>query len=166
MAVAVSTIYFQTPTIPSIHLPTPTHPTTHPHAPPPPPTPPASYSPPALPSSPSRSYRTHTHSHSAHSQHPHHPTPLTPPLPQPPLRLLLTAGTAFFALSWFLRAFGYALSGPYESVLLSGIVVMGAALFVLNRGCKFSLFKPAEEMVYIMLDEESRTKASAVIVIR
>lgn len=29
---------------------------------------------------------------------------------------------------------------------------------VFSRGAKFSLFKPAEEMVYIGLDDESRTK--------
>lgn len=32
-----------------------------------------------------------------------------------------------------------------------------------SRGAKFSLFKPAEEMVYIGLDDESRTKGKAAI---
>lgn len=31
------------------------------------------------------------------------------------------------------------------------------------KGAKFSMFKPAEEMVYIGLDEESRTKGKAAI---
>jgi AAA family ATP:ADP antiporter len=37
----------------------------------------------------------------------------------------------------------------------------GALLYVIERAAKFSLFKPAEEMVYITLNEESRTKARA-----
>ena len=31
------------------------------------------------------------------------------------------------------------------------------------KGAKFSMFKPAEEMVYIGLDEQSRTKGKAAI---
>jgi AAA family ATP:ADP antiporter len=38
------------------------------------------------------------------------------------------------------------------------VVVAGALLQIFSRGAKFSLFKPAEEMVYIGLDDESRTK--------
>lgn len=34
---------------------------------------------------------------------------------------------------------------------------------VFAKGAKFSMFKPAEEMVYIGLDEESRTKGKAAI---
>ena len=34
---------------------------------------------------------------------------------------------------------------------------------VFGKGAKFSMFKPAEEMVYIGLDEESRTKGKAAI---
>ena len=34
---------------------------------------------------------------------------------------------------------------------------------VFGRGAKFSMFKPAEEMVYIGLDSESRTKGKAAI---
>ena len=36
-------------------------------------------------------------------------------------------------------------------------------LQVFAKGAKFSMFKPAEEMVYIGLDEESRTKGKAAI---
>ena len=39
----------------------------------------------------------------------------------------------------------------------------GAALYVFSKSAKFSLFKPAEEMVYISLDEEGRTKGKAAI---
>ena len=48
-------------------------------------------------------------------------------------------------------------------VSLRGLVLAGAALQVFSRGAKFSLFKPAEEMVYIGLDDESRTKGKAAI---
>ena len=34
----------------------------------------------------------------------------------------------------------------------------GALLYVFSKSAKFSLFKPAEEMVYISMDEEGRTK--------
>ena len=34
---------------------------------------------------------------------------------------------------------------------------------VFGKGAKFSLYKPAEEMVYISLDSESRTKGKAAI---
>lgn len=34
---------------------------------------------------------------------------------------------------------------------------------VFAKGAKFSMFKPAEEMVYIGLDEQSRTKGKAAI---
>ncbi len=40
---------------------------------------------------------------------------------------------------------------------------MGALLYVFSKGAKFSLFKPAEEMVYITMDEEGRTKGKAAI---
>ena len=43
-------------------------------------------------------------------------------------------------------------------VTLKALVITGAVLQVVARGAKFSLFKPAEEMVYIGLDDESRTK--------
>lgn len=50
-----------------------------------------------------------------------------------------------------------------DTLVLQGLAFGGAALYILNRGCKFSLFKPAEEMVYITLDSESRTKGKAAI---
>ena len=40
---------------------------------------------------------------------------------------------------------------------------MPVHLQVFAKGAKFSMFKPAEEMVYIGLDEESRTKGKAAI---
>ena len=46
---------------------------------------------------------------------------------------------------------------------LKALVAVGALLLVFYKGAKFSMFKPAEEMVYIGLDEQSRTKGKAAI---
>lgn len=46
-------------------------------------------------------------------------------------------------------------SGPH---VLRALVLLGALLQVGAKGAKFSMFKPAEEMVYIGLDKESRSK--------
>ncbi|KAL6780185.1 AAA3 [Auxenochlorella protothecoides x Auxenochlorella symbiontica] len=76
-------------------------------------------------------------------------------------RLMLYAGTPFF-----LGCIGYnfwlsgTLNGP---MALKTLVMLGALLQVLVKGAKFSLFKPAEEMVYIGLDDESRSKGKAAI---
>lgn len=43
-------------------------------------------------------------------------------------------------------------------MLLQALVIAGAVLQVFGKAAKFSCFKPCEEMVYIGLDEESRTK--------
>ena len=48
-------------------------------------------------------------------------------------------------------------------VSLQALVIFGAVMQVLSKGAKFSLFKPAEEMVYIGLDDESRSKGKAAI---
>eukprot|EP00958_Prasinococcus_capsulatus_P029369 scaffold7396_cov387-Prasinococcus_capsulatus_cf.AAC.2 len=47
--------------------------------------------------------------------------------------------------------------------MLLALTVVGAALYVFLRGAKFALFKPAEEMVYIQLDRESKTTGKAAI---
>ena len=49
------------------------------------------------------------------------------------------------------------------SALLPLLAWGGAVLYVIERAAKFSLFKPAEEMVYITLNEESRTKGKAAV---
>lgn len=58
------------------------------------------------------------------------------------------------------------LAGPAVGaglVTLQVLVISGAIMQVFSRGAKFSLFKPAEEMVYIGLDDESRSKGKAAI---
>jgi AAA family ATP:ADP antiporter len=43
------------------------------------------------------------------------------------------------------------------------LVVGGAAIYIVERAAKFSLFKPAEEMVYIALDDEAKSKGKAAV---
>ena len=50
-----------------------------------------------------------------------------------------------------------------SKTLRAGLMATGALLLVFAKGAKFSMFKPAEEMVYIGLDEQSRTKGKAAI---
>eukprot|EP00892_Ulva_mutabilis_P007048 jgi/Ulvmu1/4715/UM002_0446.1 len=47
--------------------------------------------------------------------------------------------------------------------MLFALAVLGAALYVLTRSAKFSLFKPAEELIYIGLDEKARTSGKAAV---
>lgn len=76
-------------------------------------------------------------------------------------RFMLAAGLPFFVGS---AAFAVLFPGGGGGTLaLKGLVVMGALLLVFAKGAKFSMFKPAEEMVYIGLDEQSRTKGKAAI---
>jgi AAA family ATP:ADP antiporter len=86
-------------------------------------------------------------------------------------QILLFGGTFFFAAAvayqhWFgsaaaaAAAAGVAAPAPW---LLGGLVIGGALLYAFSKGAKFSLFKPAEEMVYITLDEAGRTRGKAAI---
>ena len=50
-----------------------------------------------------------------------------------------------------------------SSAILPWLVLGGAVIYIVERAAKFSLFKPAEEMVYITLDEDSRTKGKAAV---
>jgi AAA family ATP:ADP antiporter len=85
--------------------------------------------------------------------------------------MLLFGGTVFFLACIVYQhlfgaaaaAAGAAAAGPGSLVLLQGLVLFGALQYVLGKGAKFSLFKPAEEMVYITLDEEGRTRGKAAI---
>ncbi|EFN55123.1 hypothetical protein CHLNCDRAFT_134175 [Chlorella variabilis] len=76
---------------------------------------------------------------------------------------MLFAGLPFFAgcIAFTFMAGSLAV-GPAGMVLFA-LVMTGAVMQVFSRGAKFSLFKPAEEMVYIGLDDESRTKGKAAI---
>ena len=70
------------------------------------------------------------------------------------------AGWSFFGCSIWLASRGMLVHG---APLLTYLAWGGAVLYVMERAAKFSLFKPAEEMVYITLDEESKTKGKAAV---
>uniref|UniRef100_A0A061RUF3 ADP,ATP carrier protein n=1 Tax=Tetraselmis sp. GSL018 TaxID=582737 RepID=A0A061RUF3_9CHLO len=75
--------------------------------------------------------------------------------------MLMVGGVPFFAAAVVYNIIG--LQPLVSAAFLQVMVVVGALLYVVCRSAKFSLFKPAEEMVYIGLDEESRTKGKAAI---
>lgn len=72
---------------------------------------------------------------------------------------LIYGGTTFFTGC----IINYYAFGAHNPSILLGLVMAGAACIVFSKAAKFSLFKPAEEMVYIGLDKESRTKGKAAI---
>lgn len=78
-------------------------------------------------------------------------------------KIMLFGGIAFFG-----AGLGYQILSTMgimgaSSTLLSMTVLGGSILYVVARGVRFSLFKPAEEMVYIRLDKDSQTKGKAAI---
>lgn len=82
-------------------------------------------------------------------------------------RFLFWGGLVFFGMaiarSLIIPA-GVAAAGSLASApFLGEVVLLGGVLYVASRASKYALFKPAEEMVYIHLDEESRTKGKAAI---
>ena len=74
--------------------------------------------------------------------------------------IMLIGGIPFF-IACIVYSFGSGMLGGVLS--LKTLVLAGAVLHIFARGAKFSLFKPSEEMVYIGLDDESRTKGKAAI---
>ncbi|CAD7696846.1 unnamed protein product [Ostreobium quekettii] len=78
-------------------------------------------------------------------------------------KVLSYGGGAFFLSCFAYHAFTRMGALAWGTAVLPAVAFGGAALFVLARGAKFSLFKPAEEMVYICLDEDSRTKGKAAV---
>ncbi|GAX76146.1 hypothetical protein CEUSTIGMA_g3590.t1 [Chlamydomonas eustigma] len=79
-------------------------------------------------------------------------------------QVLLVGGVGFFACCILYQClFAPDVSGAAASAVLLALVYGGAALYVFGKSAKFSLFKPAEEMVYISLDEQGRTKGKAAI---
>lgn len=74
--------------------------------------------------------------------------------------IMLIGGIPFF-IACMVYSFGGAAVGSVLS--LKTVVIAGAVLHVFARGAKFSLFKPSEEMVYIGLDDASRTSGKAAV---
>jgi len=73
--------------------------------------------------------------------------------------VMVFGGWIFFAVAIWANNGGLA-TCPH---LLAPMVAGGAALYIFEKAAKFSLFKPAEEMVYIGLDEDKRTKGKAAV---
>ncbi|GIL43656.1 hypothetical protein Vafri_1319 [Volvox africanus] len=82
-------------------------------------------------------------------------------------KILLYGGGLFFATAmvyqFVLGSTASAATSAAGMGVLQMLVYGGALLYVFSKSAKFSLFKPAEEMVYISLDEEGRTKGKAAI---
>ncbi|GIL72365.1 hypothetical protein Vretimale_4143 [Volvox reticuliferus] len=82
-------------------------------------------------------------------------------------KILLYGGGLFFATAmvyqFALAPTASAAASAASMGVLQLLVYGGALLYVFSKSAKFSLFKPAEEMVYISLDEEGRTKGKAAI---
>jgi AAA family ATP:ADP antiporter len=78
--------------------------------------------------------------------------------------LMLYGGSLFFLTMIFSQGFmGFQLEAAVAQGMQGGIILAGTALYVFGRASKFSLLKPAEEMVYITLDENSRRSGKAAI---
>lgn len=84
-----------------------------------------------------------------------------------PQILLWGGGVFFIGCILFQNSFGTlgaaALASGHALAMLQALVIGGALLYIFSKGAKFSLFKPAEEMVYIGMDEQGRTKGKAAI---
>ena len=77
---------------------------------------------------------------------------------------MLYGGTLFFLTIIASNGFlGFQLASSMAQSIQGGIILGGTALYVFGRASKFSLLKPAEEMVYITLDENSRRSGKAAI---
>ena len=75
-------------------------------------------------------------------------------------KCVIVLGWFFFGTSIYASKLG--LLTP-TSIWLPLLVVGGAAIYIVERAAKFSLFKPAEEMVYIALDDEAKSKGKAAV---
>jgi len=74
---------------------------------------------------------------------------------------MIAMGWAFFGAS-IAGGFGAASGGP-PLAMLHKLVMGGALVYVFEKASKFSLFKPAEEMVYLGLSQEARTQGKAAV---
>eukprot|EP00210_Caulerpa_lentillifera_P004625 g4411.t1 len=78
-------------------------------------------------------------------------------------RLLTYGGLVFFGACLAFHMGPILDIKSISELMITPIILGGSVLYVVARGAKFSLFKPAEEMIYITLDEESRTKGKAAV---
>lgn len=75
-------------------------------------------------------------------------------------KCVIILGWFFFGTSIYASRVGLLSQTSYWLPIL---VVGGAAIYIVERAAKFSLFKPAEEMVYIALDDEAKSKGKAAV---
>jgi AAA family ATP:ADP antiporter len=75
-------------------------------------------------------------------------------------KCVIILGWFFFGTSIYASRLGML---NQTSFWLPILVVGGAAIYIVERAAKFSLFKPAEEMVYIALDDEAKSKGKAAV---
>ena len=75
-------------------------------------------------------------------------------------KCVIVLGWFFFGTSIYASRLGMLNQGSFWLPIL---VVGGAAIYIVERAAKFSLFKPAEEMVYIALDDEAKSKGKAAV---
>jgi len=75
-------------------------------------------------------------------------------------KCVIVLGWFFFGTSIYASRLGML---NQTSFWLPILVVGGAAIYIVERAAKFSLFKPAEEMVYIALDDEAKSKGKAAV---
>lgn len=74
---------------------------------------------------------------------------------------MIALGWAFFAASIWGGVAAASVAPP--AGLLRALVLGGACVYVFEKASKFSLFKPAEEMVYLRLSAHERTQGKAAV---
>jgi AAA family ATP:ADP antiporter len=75
---------------------------------------------------------------------------------------VLIAGGAFFMLVMF-KEQAALLFSCFNITPIAMAVIVGAALVVITKGAKYSLFDPTKEMAYIPLDDQLKTQGKAAV---
>jgi len=73
-------------------------------------------------------------------------------------KILISGGTIFF-----LAAIARVYFGIYNAGTQFALASLGGGMFIFSRAAKFGFFKPSEEMVYLKMDDESRSTGKATV---
>jgi len=73
-------------------------------------------------------------------------------------KILISGGTVFF-----LAAIARVYFGVYNAGTQFALASLGGGMFIFSRAAKFGFFKPSEEMVYLKMDDESRSTGKATV---